>query len=147
MTTFKTFIVLLSISAFVVDAGTPGTTRCEEKHNLSHETLVAFDNWQVPKEFRTKDENCHMHCVFEELGWMKGHTIMDDQINSDLDPYDNDFTTHLRTLLFEDCEIWEDGKRDKCKKANEVYKCLAEGYKPLDVLKKAFERAKKRSEQ
>nr|AFY26960.1 Cul o 2 allergen [Culicoides obsoletus] len=150
MTTFKTFIVLLSIAlSSLVDAGTPGTTRCEKKNKLSKETIDTYHSWRMPTSFRTKAESCHLHCVLEKIGWMKGHKILDKEINSDIKASKESpeaRSSHLRTLLFEDCNIRENNKKDKCKKARDVYKCLVEKFEPRSTFQKAFERAEKRSE-
>lgn len=145
-TTFKTFIVLLSIAS-LVNAGNTGTTRCEKKNKLSKEIIDIYHSWQMPTSFRTKKEGCHLHCVLEKIGWMKGHKILDNEINSDIQAVkESTKTSHLRTLLFEDCNIREDNKKDKCKKARDVYGCLVAKFEPKNVFQKAFERADKRSE-
>lgn len=73
--------------------------------------------------------------------------FQDDTISSDIKAVSSSRTSHLRTLLFEDCMIAEEQKQKKCDKARDVYKCLLEKFKPNKVFRDAFKRAEKRSEQ
>nr|AAU06486.1 D7-related protein [Culicoides sonorensis] len=141
-------LLLLNLIALSL-AGTRGTSRCEKRNKLDRATIQKYRNWQIPTKFKNNNEKCHLHCVFKQIGWMRGHYIMDAQIGNDIDAK-KEFTQktpHLRTLLFEDCNINERSLTDKCGKAIQLYTCLVQKFKPTYTIRAAFDYANEQSEE
>nr|ACM40882.1 D7-related salivary protein [Culicoides nubeculosus] len=130
-------------------AGTPVTTRCEKRNKLDKATIKTYHNLQIPTRFKNENEKCYLHCVLKGIGWMRGHYILDAQIDRDIGAAKEFLqqTPHLRTLLFEDCNIDERSLKNKCQKAIELYKCLLKKFKPEETFRRAFKFADKQSEE